>query len=346
MQGYTLDGMYRLAHDFPASLNTEDDPSQIKPYESPECYGIDCTKEGRLATGSIPTGTTRDAPTVTISSTEYKWYYNRLWRAAGPLLYWGAPFYDAVYFPHGLGKVQVGDGDTIVDFMPCFKSQMWVLTAGGSYFIGGASNHAQDDFQLSQYVQELKTGTASYAMTLNGDPVVANSDGVFMWNGSSVKELTKPVRSSLGSFTNVAIKADYELQKIIGTSKFVIDGVTGKLFDYGTSGFRYTTPTMKQAQGNSPFIVNSIVIAYEMITAGSATISWQSKAEDGDWVDETDIEIVNDIEGNYSRKEMEIINPVRAAHKYSFRITSMDSNVAIEEILVNVAGLVVEAVAE
>jgi hypothetical protein len=167
-----------------------------------------------------------------------------------------------------------------------------------------------------------------------------------MWTGSKLIELTRAVRSSLGNFGAVAITADYLKQKIIGTAKFAIDTTTGKLFDYGTSGFRYTTPTMSQAKGKPPFQVSSFVLGYEMISAGSATISWQSKAEDGDWFDEEDIEIVADTENEYSRKEVEISNPIRAAHKYAFRLTGMSSNVAIADILVNVTNLAVEAVAE
>jgi len=169
---------------------------------------------------------------------------------------------------------------------------------------------------------------------------------VYAWNGSKITELTRAVRSSLGSFGAVAIKTDYLYQKIIGTFKFAIDTTTGKLFDYGTSGFLYTTPTMAQDRAKAPFQVNSVAFSYEMITAGSATITWQSKAEDGDWYDEEDIEIIGDQEGEYSRKEVEISNPTQSAHKYAFRIKSMDSNVAIEEILVNVAGYAVEAAAE
>ena len=344
MQGYTLVNMYPLAGDFPPSVNTADDPSQLKKFESPACYGVDSEKNGRLASGSIPTGVTRDDATKTVGGNTYSWIYNRLWRSVTSTLYWGAPYYDDTYLPHGLGKLDVGN--TIVDVQRALGSQLWLITASGSYFINNAKSMGESDFEVGQIVQELKTTSAAYALTLNGLPIVSNSAGVYLWTGNQIKELTRPVRNSLGSFGAVAIKTDYLYQKIIGTAKFAIDTTTGKLFDYGTSGFLYTTPTMKQARGNPPFRVNSIVLAYEMSSAGSATISWQSKAEDEDWFTEADIEIVADTEGERSRKEVEITNPYPSAHKYAFRITSMDSNVAIEEIFVNNAGYAVEAVAQ
>jgi len=345
MQGYTFTGLFPLAGDFPPSVNTADDPSQIKKFESPACYGVDSEKNGRLATGSIPTGTARDDHTKTVDGGTYSWIYNRLWGGANtPTLLWGAPYYDDIYYPHGLGKLKLDN--SIVDYMRAFESQLWIITAGGSYFIGNAKSMGESDFEASQFIQELKTSTATNAMTMSGIPVVSNSSGVFMWTGNKLVELTRAVRTSLGSFGAVAITADYLNQKIIGASKFAIDITTGKLFDYGTSGFLYTTPTMAQGRGKAPFQVNSFIIGYEMITAGSATITWQSKCEDQAWHDEENIEIIDDEAGQYSRREMSIGNPITSAHKYAFRITSMSSNVAIEDILVNVAGYAVEAATE
>ena len=340
--GRLYKNMFDLASQFPPSVNTEDDPTTLKPYESPACYGVSCTSEGRLRTGTIPTGTTRNAPTKTISTIEYAWLYNRLWLASGTTLKWGAPRYDDIYLPHGLGKVQLGEGVSILAVLPAFGNQLWLITTAGSYFITNAKSIGEEEFEPSQYVQELVAPAAENAMTLNGQPIVSNSGGVFLWDGNSVKELTKSVRSTLGSFTTAPIKADYLNQRIVGTSKYAIDVLTGKLFDYGTSGFLYTTPTMAQPRGYEPFTVNSIVIAFELSSAGSATISWQSKAEDDDWFTESDIEIVADT-NTQSRIEVAVGNDNRTAHKMAFRLTGLSSNVSIRSIQVNVVGMAVES---
>ena len=341
-QGNLYTGVYELASGFPASLNTEDDPTTLKPYESPACYGISCTSEGRLRSGSIITGTARSAPTKTVSGSTYSWYYNRLWSAGTTTLSWGAPYYDDVYFAHGLGKYQFGDGATLLGIMPALQNQMWVVTSTGSYFISNARSMAEEDFEPSQYVQELKAPALTNALTLNGMPIVSNASGVFMWDGNSLKELTKAVRTTLGSFTTANITADYAFNRIVGASKFVIDLNNGKLFDYGTSGFLYTTRTMAQPKGYAPFTVNSIILTFELSSGTSGTIGWQSKAEDGDWYTESDIEITDG--GNTtSRVEAMMENPERTAHKMAFRLTSLSSNISIKTIQVNVVGMAVEA---
>ena len=338
-QGKLFTGMYELASDFPPSVNTSDDPAKLKPFESPSCYGVNSDNDGRLSTGSIPTGTTRDNPTKTVSTVVYDWFYSRLWLVAGDTLKWGAPYYDNIYLPHGLGKRQFDY--TILDIQPCFQNQLWVLTSGGSYFIQNAKSLGEEDFEATQYVQEMTTTSATYALTLNGIPVVSNSSGVFMWTGSKLVELTRPVRNSIGNFTAVAIKADYLKQKVVGAAKYAVDTESGKLYDYGTSGFLYTTRTMAQPEQFDPFVVSSIAIAFELSTSASATISWESKCEDGDWIAQDDIEIISDADVK-SRVEASILNTPTSAHKFAFRLTALSSNVSIRSIHVNVSGLAVE----
>ena len=118
--GRLYKNMFDLASQFPPSVNTEDDPATIKPFESPDCYGVSSTSEGRLRTGSILTGTARNAPTVTLTGRDagvYNWMYNRLWLKTGQQVRWGAPYYDDIYFPHGLGKIEVGE-----------RRMLWVWT--------------------------------------------------------------------------------------------------------------------------------------------------------------------------------------------------------------------------
>jgi hypothetical protein len=221
---------------------------------------------------------------------------------------------------------------------------LWILTATGSYFITNASSWGEQDFEAKQFVQELLTSSATYALTLNGRPVVSNTAGVFMWDGNSIKELTRPVRTSLGNFTAVAITSDYLYQRVIGTAKFAIDS-TGKLFDYGTSGFLYTSRTLSQLGGYEPLTVNTMSIAYELSSVGDGTISWQSKSEDNDWHTEEDIEIKAD-QPDKTRVEVSILNPNRTCHKFAIRLTALADNIRIKTIYLNVAGLAVEGASE
>ena len=343
MQGNLYVGMYELGAQFPPSLNTADDPTTLKPFESPSCYGVSCATDGLLSTGSIISGTTRDNPTKSVAGSTWNWLYNRLWRVSTTTLYWGAPFYDDVYFPHGLGKLQVDN--TILGVFPCFQGQLWLLTATGSYFITNAGSWSEQDFEARHFNQELYTSSTTYALVLNGMPVVSNAKGVFIWDGNSLKELTRPVRTSLGSFSSVAITADYALQKIVGASKYVIDTLTGKLFDYGTSGFLYTSRTLSQLRGYEPLTVNSLALAYDLSSVADGTISWESKSEDNDWHTEEDIEIKSD-QPDKTRVEVQILNPNRTCHKFAIRLTGLSSNIRIKTIYLNVVGLAVEGASE
>ena len=51
---------------FPPGLNTFDPPTNLRPDESPDCYGLDMAREGRIATGTQPSGTARIAKSITI----------------------------------------------------------------------------------------------------------------------------------------------------------------------------------------------------------------------------------------------------------------------------------------
>ena len=114
MRGDLYTGMVTLAGQFPPSVNTSDDVTALKPFESPACYGVDITRDGQLKTGTIPTGTSRVATTKTISSNTYYWHYDRVWRSSGATLIYGAQFYDKYYVPQGRGKVSAEDRKSVV----------------------------------------------------------------------------------------------------------------------------------------------------------------------------------------------------------------------------------------
>jgi len=48
-----------LANDFPPGLNTAAHPAELQPNESPDAYGFDLTVDGKIKTGTVPTGTSR-----------------------------------------------------------------------------------------------------------------------------------------------------------------------------------------------------------------------------------------------------------------------------------------------
>lgn len=334
MRGDLYTGWVKLAGDFPPSVNTADDVTALKPYESPACYGVDCRRDGQLKTGSIISGTTRVATAKTISNVAYVWHYDRIWRANGADLIHGAKFYDKVYAPQGRGKVTAEA--TIVGFQPCLRNRMWIYGGSGSQFIGGADS-ASGQFALDQLIQEMvvTTNHATSAVTLDEIPYCVNTQGIWSYDGTAVKELTRPVRYSLGSFASeVALTCDYQQKFIIGAAKFVVDATNGKLFDYGSTGFLFTTRTLTAAD-NRPFAIGDIGFSIEFGSASDASISWESKTEDDDWVKEDDITVPCDI-GTKSFITTRMADP-KTARKFAIRLTAISDHLYIRSINMNLA---------
>lgn len=330
MRGDLFNGWVTLAGDFPASVNTDSDPTRLKPFESPSCYGTDCQATGYLKTGSILTGTARTATTKTIGGTAYNWYYDRVWRVnTAPNDYelvFGARYYDDVYHVQGRGKVEA-EAD-IITFMPAFGNDMWIVTASGSQILSNARS-AEGQFVMGQFFQEAYTSDATYATTANGIPHFTNVDGVFSWNGQSLKELTRPVRTSLGQFTNKALTVDYSERFLIGASAFVIDLESEKLFDYGTSGFLFTSRTLTDAE-YKPLQIDALAIDLEYASEGNDILKWEVKWEDGNWEEQEDI-VLRGEQGERSHVERPINNQ-QLARKFAMRITSLPSFVKIRSI--------------
>ena len=338
-------GLIKLAGDFPPSVNTTDDVSKLKVYESPACYGVDCKRDGLLKLGTIITGQPRLYHTVTLGNSttlvNYAWYYDRMWAigAAATDLVHGAKFYNDIYQVQGRGKVTAED--SIVAFMPCLRSEMWIATASGSQFIRNATAPS-GQFYLDHLIQEffISAGKGGSAITIDEIPYVVNTKGIFSYNGSALTEITRPVRYSLGSFgQEVTLTADYQQKFLIGGSSFVVDVTNGKLFDYGTSGFLFTSRTIT-GDNYRPFGIGDISfsIQFDPATLQDGIIKWQSQAEDGVWVDEPDLNVVC---GNGANTLVQVRpqNVVTNAHKFTIRIISLPANIYIREISMNVIGL-------
>ena len=334
MQTFTFNGFLELAGSFPPTLNTELNPTQLKVEETPACYGVDCGNDGRLASGSCPVGTARNAPIKTISATNYYWYYDRLWRSSSAVLSYGIPKVDDIYFPQDLGKF-VADA-TIIEPVALADDQMAVVTATGTHMMSNCAD-VRGYFALGRFWQELGADGTTKISVLGGNLVVSNTSGVFMFVDGSVKELTRKVRDTLGSFSNCAILCNYTKNWIIGTSKFAIDVANGKLFDYGTAGFLFTSRTLTADDENRPFSVEGLAFVLEQANANGGTISWQTKFEDGDWKDEQNIEVKYQPE-QYTRIEKSIQRTGTTCRRFAMRITALSSNIYIKSIQAQVQG--------
>lgn len=269
----------------------------------------------------------------------FYWFYNRMWAMDQKALFYATPQYDDIVYFQDIGLI-IADAN-IITFMPALGSAMWVATGSGSYLVGGATSK-RGNFTFGKFAQEMSVTVANRAMTLGGVPVVSNSEGVWRWAGGVPEELTRPVRHSLGSFGAVEIKADYKEQLIIGTAKFVIDTQARpvKLFDYGTTGFLFTSRAISQGPSENPFMITGVAIVFQKSNSGTGNIQWESKVNAEDWYKEKKVRITAK---DVTRKEFAFNNSRKEGRRFQVKFTSMTSNIQVKSIEVALEGFSQEA---
>ena len=312
-----------LASKFPASLDTETDPTQLRDGFTPDAYNQDIDNPGRLALGSVPTGTARVAKTFTIGADTYNWYLRRLWLAEDANLLYGAREYQAAFLRRGLGALSFDeDANSIITFMP-FSAGMFVCKSSGGYAVDTRF------WQHGDIEQQMGTTNANYANELNGVVYVSNANGVYAWNGGKVVEVTAPARSSLSNFASIDLLCDYRRQRIIGTDKFVFDTQRKALYRFESTGFLWTSRKLVKPDF-SPFAVQSIEFVYNNTTQANGSLTYAIRREDDDY--SSDIELTLPyVDEKYSRMEV-AVEPSFQARKFQLRLTSLSANLQIHEI--------------
>ena len=342
MRGDLMGGFVKLAGSFPPSINSDDDVTKLKDYESPLCYGVSCGHNYLLKSGTCPTGTTQNVITKSIGSVNprtWYWFYNRLWRSNGTTLFYGPPEYDDIVFQTGVGKITL-DG-AIVTFLPALQSSIWVATQVGSQILEHTTGN-REWAEVKKLYQEFSVPAANQALVLNGLPVVSNSNGVFSFDGTNIKEWTRPIRYNLDGFTNKPILADYAKGWIIGTGSFVIDTQSEKLFDYTQVGSQFasvfTSRTLAQTDGYAPFEVQSVVFMVQHLNGVDGSIQWSTNLEEDGWVQQPAVFCPYEQDG-LTRIEVPFDLGKRVGHRFALRIENLDSEMGIREIQLGIRGL-------
>ncbi len=320
-----------LASGFPPTLNKETACVDLKPSETPAAYGLEYDKPGLLCAGSCPTGETRIVREYTVGANTYQLFFNRLWRASGATLYWNSPEYTAVLLPQGLGHMDFSEksSNDIVAFLPQDEN-MAVLTANGGYLVPGASSPA-NNFIHTDIFQEVLLANSAYLTELDGTVYVSNANGLFSWKGDTITEITAPVRNSIAPFASCALKTLYAKKLIIGTSQFVYDAVNKRLFDYSTSGFLYTSPTLHEPDYR-PIVVSKLGFVLDRVDTDRTELSLSVKLEDRDW-ESLPTALIGYEEDKYSLHVVSLETQL-TCRRFAMRIDTMLSNVRIRSIYV------------
>jgi len=335
-----------LKFDGAPGLDKESDPATLDARSTPDAYGLNLDVEGRLAAGSIPTGTARIAKSattvadVTAATADYTWLYDRLWKIGSTTtqLLYGAPRYDNFYFKQGLGRWDFNeDANAIIAFIPFGGDSLAIGKSTGSYILSGLTDPRGEDFwRRSDIMQEITLATAANATELDDVAYFSNATGLWAFVGpGKVEEITRPIRNSLTGFTSLALTCDYGKARVIGSTKFVYDAAKKRLYDYNTTGFLWTSPVFHE-DAYQPFYCARLVFMLENTAESDKTFQLALKMESEPWRDPDTLDVLWG-EGRYSKLEYEIPFNVNV-RRLQIKIPAMDSGVRIRAIHMDVSG--------
>ena len=320
-----------LADEFPPTLATNRNNTQLEPNETPNCTGINPEREGYISTGTQPTATTAAVKTYTISAVVYKWFYNRVWRFSTTKLIWGAPEYTAVYYRQGKGEHDfTEDAQTIVTFLPIGESGLVIFKSTGAYILGNASNQG-GNFQFSDFMQEAFISTATHAVELDGIVYFCNTDGVFsVDSGGKVEEISFPIHDGI---TPAVLTADYKNKWIKVGATHTYDVTNKRWFKYSGSTFVCETRALQSIDGN-PFAVDDVQFELFHAASGRKDLKFRTRIGLRAWSKEYTVTAKYE-SGSYERIHQDL--DTRTGRAFKVKLTSLNANLYVKRILVRVA---------
>jgi len=226
---------------------------------------------------------------------------------------------------------------SITNVVP-FGNAIAVFKGTRLYIIRNADNPSAGF--VAEYLGQT-SGVASGSgnkIAIDGMLYWITATGVFACDGQKVVEITYPVRNNLGPFVTATsdLYADFFKKRIIGgtgtATKFIIDvKEQTALFDYSTSGFRFTTRTLV-AEGGEPLLVDKVAVIYQYSAGDVATIDFDVKINDT-WKSESQFKI-RPADAN-GRAEFALSSAL-SCRKFALRITDMSESLYISKILIHV----------
>lgn len=333
-----------LASKFPASLDKDSAPESLADGETPEAYGMGIDKPNYLYAESAPSSGTVGTQISTVSAptnapsgiTNWRFFHNRLWgwSTSSSKLYYSAYGYDSNYILQNLGYVSCDtESSNIVDVIP-FGDNVAVLKSDYLYVINNANN-PDGDFVATYIKQASGLPTAGKWVVIDNLVVYANTHGIFSFDGQNITELTYPIRNNLGTFSDSQVstlRADFEKRRIVGRgtsdTKFIIElGQQARLYNYSTSGFRFTTRTLAGANGET-MVVDKLGLIYQY-EGDKFYLNIDVKINDT-WKTEDKFTIRPANENCFATLN---IKNVLSCRKFAVRLTSLDANVYINSIM-------------
>lgn len=347
----TLAQWATIAGDFPATLVRDIAPEYLKDGQTPDSYGLGIDRPGYLyAEPSVTDGTVWDdvseasspADTPIAVAATWRHAHNRLWGwptyATTDKLYYGTNGYDADYLIDGLGYIPLNDASEVIVQTVPFGQNMAVFTSDNLYVV---RNAAASGYALNAEHVRQAGGVRAAACVVAVDGVLywVNTRGLFSYDGQSVNELTYLTRSSLAPFsysTTLDLRANFDRSRVVGrgasgTTFIAQPGETPGLYDYSTSGFRFTTRTLTGKDGE-PLVIDKVAFTYQYSGSTAPTIGLDVKINDT-W--KTDVDHRIQFTQDNGRSEAALDNML-ACRRFALRVRSMTSGLYVSQIMVHV----------
>ena len=338
-----------IAANFPQTLAKDAAAESLKDGQTPEAYGMGVDKTGTLyVEPSVSVGTAWNGIATVATPTNTPLTGTQVWRFANNRLFgyqtttnrltYGAYGYLTSYVLSDLGYVPIDFESSNITQVVAFGNQIAVFKTDSLYVIRNADNPGA--VMVSEYLKQASgLPVAGNVIAVDNTLYWLNTHGLFSYDGNQIVELTEPIRNNLGTFSSTLITsltADFQQRRIIGLNgadtKFVVVlGQTPELYDYSTTGFRFTTRTLVGAEGE-PLLVDKVGFAYQYSASDKASIDLDVKIND-DWKSESQLKIIPATDNG--RAEISLTNML-ACRKFALRVTAMSESLYITKIFLHV----------
>lgn len=327
---------YPLATVFPAGLDSNTDPAALKDGMSPDAYGMGLDFPGLLYKAGVPTGATPIKKTYDIGTGDNKtwtWYYRRLWRALSANLEYNSPEYTAAVLYQGIGKLSFDeDAQSLITFFPFAGDSIFVGKSTGGYRVANADSF-EGNFQHGNIESAMAIATDGNGLSFNNIAYVSNSNGLFAWDGSSVKNITLNMTNDLDLFKDKTLTLSVARRRIVGGTSFVYDPAANQLYKYDGTNFRFTTRTLVTPK-DEPIPCKQVCFIIRN-TAGidQGAITYQLRGDENEWREENKVDLSYTPNKPYKVFAIHTPNsPPSSSRRLTLRITDMSANLYIEGI--------------
>jgi len=315
-----------LASQFPATLDTDTNPTELQDGTTPDAYGLALDNDGLLFPAAIPTGTSKITKTYTIGTDIWTWYFRRLWRMTGTELQFNSPEYTAIYLIQGRGSMSFNeDSNALTTFFP-FLDNMFVAKSTGGYVIPNANSHI-GRFERLNIMENMGATNANNAIEMDGKVYASNAGGVYVFDGQKTTELTAKVQAVIASFASQTLTIQQSRRRIVCGTTGVIDSA-GNLFRYIGTTFRFTTRALTSGD-MKPFPVKAVSFMVDNPNQVDGTIVFQVR-NDNDWVDPVTLDIKGQ-SGQVYWQEKPLDN-LPQSRQFQLRIENMDAGIRVRSI--------------